>query len=124
MAGEQLRLAHTYRDMGMSDDAIQALELAARSQRHRFEAAALLGRMHMERGDRSKSLEWLGRAAEAPAPTAEAGRGLLYDLADGLEGLGEHARALAVFAELDAEANSYRDVAARIERLSRVTARG
>ena len=110
--------------MGMADDAIQALEAAARSARHRFEAAALLGRMHMERGDRTRSLEWLERAAEAPAPTVEAGRGLLYDLADVLDALGEHARALAVFAELDADVRGYRDVTARIERLGRVQVRG
>ncbi len=55
LAAEQLRLAHTYRDMGMIDDAIQSLERAARSSRQRFEAASLLGRLHMERGERSRA---------------------------------------------------------------------
>ena len=89
LAAEQLRLAHTYRDMGMVDDAIQSLERAAKSSRQRFEAASLLGRMHVERGERSRALDWFERAAEAPAPTADAGRALLYDLADTLESLGE-----------------------------------
>ena len=52
------------------------------------------------------------------------GRALLYDLADVLESIGEAGRALAVFGELDADVPGYRDVAARIERLGRVQARG
>jgi hypothetical protein len=48
----------------------------------------------------------------------------LYDLADGLEAIGESARALAVCLELQADAGAYRDVAVRIDRLTRVQARG
>ncbi|MGD9903875.1 MAG: tetratricopeptide repeat protein [Vicinamibacterales bacterium] len=124
LAAEQLRLALTYRDMGMIDDAIQSLERAATSSRQRFEAASTLGRLYMERGERARALEWLERAAEAPAPTADAGRALLYDLADVLDMLAEPGRALAVFGELEADVPGYRDVAARIERLSRVHTRG
>jgi tetratricopeptide (TPR) repeat protein len=124
LAAEQLRLALTYRDMGMIDDAIQSLERASRSSRQRFEAASILGRLHMDRGERSRAVDWFERAAEAPAPTADAGRALLYDLADVLEAVGEAGRALAVFGELDADVPGYRDVAARIERLGRVQARG
>ncbi len=124
VAAEQLRLAHTYRDMDMVDDAIQSLERASRSSRLRFEAASLLGRLHMDRGERSKALDWFERAAEAPAPTPEAGRALLYDLASALEAIGESGRALAVFGELDADVHGYRDVTQRLERLSRVQARG
>ena len=64
------------------------------------------------------------RAAEAPAPTPDAGRALLYDLAQTLEAAGESARALAVFVELESESGGYRDVAGRIDRLSKVQARG
>ena len=37
---------------------------------------------------------------------------------------GERARALAVFVELESESGGYRDVAGRIERLSKVQAKG
>ena len=123
LAAEQLRLGLTYRDMGMMDDAIQSLELASRSSRQRFEAASVLGRLQADRGDRAAALEWFERAAEAPAPTVEAGRALLYDLASVLEDLGEVGRALAVFGELQADARGFRDVPARIERLSRAQVR-
>ena len=84
----------------------------------------MLGRLYLERKDMAHSIEWLERAAEAPAPTLEAGRSLLYDLAQTLELVGENSRALAVFVELESESGGYRDVTAHIDRLSKVQARG
>ena len=123
-AAEAYRLALTYHEMDMTDDAIKALEIATRSPRQRFDAASMLGRLYLERKDIEHAIEWLERAAEAPAPTADAGRALLYDLAKVLESKGEHSRALAVFVELEAESGGYRDVDKQIERLSKVQARG
>lgn len=123
-AAEQYRLALTYHEMGMVDEAITALEAAARSPRQRFDAASMLGRLYLEGKDAGHAVEWLERAAEAPAPTADAGRALLYDLAQTLESVGEHSRALAVFVELESESGGYRDVAGQIERLSKAQARG
>jgi len=122
--GEQLKLARTYLDTGMPEEAIGALQSAALSPRHRFEAASTLARLYARRGDFGKAVEWFERAAEAPAPTTDAGRALLYDLGVALEASGEIARALAVFLELQADADRYRDVQARIERLSRVQTGG
>ena len=118
------RQAVTYVELSMPDEAIRALEIAVRSPRQRFDAAAMLGRLYLERNDTAHAVEWLEKAAEAPAPTVDAGRALLYDLAQTLASTGEHARALAVFVELEAESGGYRDVAGRIERLSKAQARG
>jgi tetratricopeptide (TPR) repeat protein len=123
-AAEQYRLALTYQDMGMIEDAIAALELAARSPRQRFDAASMLGRLHLEQQRLGRAVEWFERAAEAPAPTSDAGRALMYDLACTLEAAGEGSRALAVLLELEAESGGYRDVAQRIDQLSKVQARG
>jgi tetratricopeptide (TPR) repeat protein len=118
-AAEQYRLALTYHEMGMPEDAIKALEGAAKSPRQRFDAASMLGRLYLERRDPAHAIEWLERAAEAPAPTPDAGRALLYDLAKTLESVGEHSRALAVFVELESESGGYKDVSRQIERLSK-----
>ncbi len=123
-AAEQYRLALTYHEMGMTEDAVKALEGAAKSPRQRFDAASMLGRLSLERKDLPHAIEWLERAAEAPAPTPEAGRSLLYDLAMTLETVGEGSRALAVYVELESESGGYRDVSEHIERLSKVQARG
>jgi tetratricopeptide (TPR) repeat protein len=123
--GEQhLALARTYQEMGMLDEATQALQVAVRSPRHRFEAASMLASISRQRGELPQAIEWMERALEAPAPSPDASHALLYTLGETLEGLGEVARALAVFIELQAEAGDYRDLAARIERLAQAQAGG
>jgi tetratricopeptide (TPR) repeat protein len=117
-AAQRYKVALTYRDMGMIDDAVRELEQAARSPRLRFDASALLARLLRDRGEVAHAIDWFERAAEAPAPTPEAGRQLLYELGAALEMSGENARALAVYLELQADAGEYRDTAARVARLS------
>ena len=123
-SAQHMTLARTYLEMGMQDEAAASLKTASRSPRLRFEAASLLGRIYMERGETVQAIEWLERAAEAPAPGVEEGRALLYDLGTLVEESGETARALAIFLELQSEAGDYRDVAERVERLARVETGG
>ena len=123
-ASDHLALARTYIEMGMQDEAMSSLRIAARAPIFRFEAASTLGRMYLERDDLPHAVEWLERAAEAPAPTPDRGHELLYELGSVLEASGETARALAVFLELQADAGDYRDVAARADRLARVQTGG
>ena len=121
---EHLGLAKTYLEMGQPDEAARSLEVAARSPRHRFVASSMLAQLHRENSDLGRAIEWFERAAEAPAPTPEDGRALLYDLGDVLETVGEAARALAVFLELQTDDPRYRDVRERVTRLSRVETEG
>ena len=123
-SSQHMTLARTYLEIGMLDEAIVSLQTAVRSPRQRFEAAAALGRVYDRRGEPTLAIEWLERAAEAPAPSPEEGRALLYDLGVLLDGAGETSRALAVFLELQADAGDYRDVPARIDRLARVQTGG
>lgn len=123
-AGQHIKLAITYQDMGLVDEAIGALQAAARSPRYRFEAASMLGRLLLQRGKLSDAIEWFERAAEAPAATADDGRALLYDLAKALEASGEVARALAVYLEIQSDMSGYRDVSARVGHLSRLQSQG
>ena len=123
--GEQfLTLARMHREAGRLDEAMTVLRTAVRFPRRRFEAASMLAGIHRERGEHALAVEWMERALEAQVPTPDDGRALLYTLGDTLESLGEVARALAVFLELQADAGSYRDVQARIDRLSRVQTGG
>lgn len=121
---QQFKLGLTYRDMGMVDDAIRELSRAARSPRRRFEASSLVARLLRERGSLAAAVEWFERAAEAPAPTPDAGRELLFELGDTLEASNETARALAVYLELRSDAGEFRDVSSRIQRLTRAQAEG
>ena len=89
---------------------------------YRFRAAARLGRLYLAQGETLEGIEWLERAALAPAPTVDEGWSVLYDLAGALEQIGETARAMAVLIEIEADASAFRDVRARIEQLARVQA--
>jgi len=116
-AEQHFKLAATYVDMGMRDEAMRALEVAARSPRHRFRAGAMLAKAYLDSGDRVRAIEWYERAVEAPAPSPVAHHALLYELGSVLEAHGEGARALAVLLELQADAGEYRDVSSRLEQL-------
>jgi len=94
-AEQHFKLAATYVDMGMQEEAMRALEVAARSPRHRFRAGAMLAKAYLDSGDPLHAIEWYERAVEAPAPSPVAHHALLYELASVLEAHGEGARALA-----------------------------
>ena len=123
-SAQHMTLARTYLEIGMLDEALAALQTAVRSPRQRFEAAGALGRLYRRRGEPAAAIEWLERAAEAPAPSEDDSRELLYDLGVLLDETGETSRALAVFLELQAHAGDYRDVPSRIDRLARVQTGG
>ncbi len=110
------------RKAGDIDGCIQALEKASRAPKLRFSTSWMIARLYRDRDQMAEALEWLERATQAPAPTSDDGNQLLYELAEALEKVGEVARALAVCMELQSEAGEYRDVAERIDRLTRVQA--
>ncbi len=115
-AGAQhFSLATTYEEMGMAEQSMKELELAARSPKYRFEASARLGRAARQAGRLHEAVEWFERAAEAPASDVASGRALLYDLGLTLAEAGEAVRALAVFLELHADVPGFRDVAAQVD---------
>jgi tetratricopeptide (TPR) repeat protein len=118
-AEQHYKLALAYEEAGMPAQAMTELHVAVRSPRRRFEAAAMLARLSLASGHVDEAIEWFERAAEAPAPSLDACRRLLYELGDALDGAGEQTRALAVFLELQAESATYRDVARRVARLTR-----
>jgi tetratricopeptide (TPR) repeat protein len=112
------------RTAGDIDGCIQALEKASRAPKLRFGTSWLIARLYRERDMMPQALEWLERAAQAPAPTNDESHQLLYELADLLEKTGEVARALAICLELQADAGEYKDVSKRIDRLTKVQAGG
>jgi len=123
-ADEAYRRGLELRDAGDIDGCVAALQEAARSPRLRFTAAALVARTFKARGQIADAVEWFERAAQAPAPTTAESHLLMYDLAEALEAADETARALAVCLELKAESGDFKDVAARIDRLTKVQAGG
>jgi tetratricopeptide (TPR) repeat protein len=120
---EHLAVARTYQAGGMVEEAIEAFEHAFRDPTCRFEAALALADLHECRGRARQAVEWLERAADEAG--ADAVRlPVLYRLAALLENVGETARALAVWLELQAASPGFRDVATRAARLGALEAGG
>ncbi|MDE3156693.1 MAG: tetratricopeptide repeat protein [Acidobacteriota bacterium] len=123
-ARDQYQRALQLEAAGRDVEAAALLELAARSPRLRFEAAGRLARLLVRCGRPQQAVDWFERAAQAPAPTPDANLELLYDLGLLLEENGEWARALAVYLELQTDTGAYRDVDARVDRLTKSEMRG
>jgi hypothetical protein len=100
-------------------DSIAALTAAAQNPSLQFQASAQLGRLLLRLGRERDGIEWLEKASQAATPAREQRLDVMYELADALERAGERARALDVFADLDFDAASYRDVPERMAALRR-----
>jgi tetratricopeptide (TPR) repeat protein len=107
-------------EKGQAREGMEDLEEAARVPAFRFQAASRLGREYMARGHAHAAIEWLERAADVPAPSRDASLAVLYELGMALQRVGESARALAVFMELESEEPGFRDVGSRLTALARV----
>jgi tetratricopeptide (TPR) repeat protein len=116
--------ALAFQKAGDTEACIASLKRASRAPRLQFDAASRLAELLRGTGRIAEAVEWLELAVEAPAPTPADTHRVLYELADALETIGESTRALAVCLELQAAAGAYRDVADRIDWLTRVQARG
>jgi tetratricopeptide (TPR) repeat protein len=105
-------------------DSIAALTAAAQNPGLQFQASAQLGRLLVRLGRLPEGIEWLERATQATTTAREQRLGVVYEYADALERAGERARSLDVFADLDFDAASYRDVPERIAALRRALGEG
>ena len=89
---------------------IAALTAAAENPALQFQASAQLGRLLLRLDRGREGVAWLERATQATTAVREQRLDVMYELADALERIGERTRALDVFADLDFDAASYRDV--------------
>jgi hypothetical protein len=97
---ELLKLAQACRAAGLFDDAVAALHRALKDPAARLDAAASLGELFLERGERANAAEWLAVAAEVSGMDEARRVALLRRLVGVLEELGERERALAVWLEI------------------------
>jgi tetratricopeptide (TPR) repeat protein len=105
-------------------DSIAALTAAAQNPALQFQASAQLGRLLLKLGRVPEGIEWLERATQAAATVREQRLDVMYEFAAALERAGEPGRALDVFADLDFDAASFRDVPERMAALRRARGEG
>ena len=105
-------------------ESIAALTAAAQNPALQFQASAQLGRLLLRLGRTREGIEWLERATQAATSVREQRLDVMYEFADALERAGEQTRALDVFADLDFDAASFRDVPERMAALRRALEEG
>ena len=103
---------------------IAALTAAAENPALLFQASAQLGRLLLRLDRGREGVAWLERATQSTTAVREQRLDVMYELGDALERIGERVRALDVFADLDFDAASYRDVPERMARLRRALEEG
>jgi tetratricopeptide (TPR) repeat protein len=108
-----------YREMGLLDEAIVELQLAAADEARLVECARMLAECFVEQEMPARAVKWLERGLAAPGLPAPKRRNLQYDLASAYEACGEASRALEIYSELQAEDAGFRDVDAKVRRLSK-----
>lgn len=105
--------------MGLLDEAIAELRLAAADPARLVECASLLAECFVEQGQPERAVRWLEKGLAAPGLRAPRRRGLQYELGAAYEACGEPSHALAVYARLQSEDAGFRDVQERVRRLSK-----
>jgi tetratricopeptide (TPR) repeat protein len=111
-------LGIAYREMGLLDEAIAELQLAARGPDRLLECASLLAACFREKGLPQLAVKWLERALATPGLDREQEMSVRYDLASALEARGEASGALEIYVELYGEDAGFRDVAECLRRMN------
>lgn len=112
-------LGIAYREMGLLDEAIGEFQLAAKDARYLVDCCSMLGLCFLDKGFPELAIKWYRRALDAEGIGERESLGLLYELGNVYESMGDLARAREIFVEIYGINSNYRDVVARLEDLRR-----
>ncbi len=110
-------LGIAYREMGLLDEAIGEFQLAAKDSRYLVICCSMLGLCFLDKGLPELAVKWYRRGMEAPNLVEDDRLGLMYDMGDAYQAMGDAASAYATFVELYGINTHYRDIVAKIEEL-------
>jgi tetratricopeptide (TPR) repeat protein len=110
-------LGIAYKEMGLSDAALDEFRLATGAPELYRDACSMLGLCHWDRGETDEALRWYRAAIDAPGSEEVRLSGLRYDLAEKLEQTGDVQGAYEMLAEVMREEPGYRDVDSRLAAL-------
>jgi tetratricopeptide (TPR) repeat protein len=110
-------LGMSYREMGLIEQAVHSLRIAARAPAFRLRAGELAGRCLLDLGRFDEAAEVLRDALQAPDLLSSAAVDLRYQLALALEAAGRSPEALSEFERVYAAQANYPDVAMKIRLL-------
>jgi tetratricopeptide (TPR) repeat protein len=111
-------LGIAYKEMGLTDDAMNEFMVAAQAPRKQCLAQTMVGLCWMEKGDPRAAIPWFEQALGAPLRSDREEMGLFYELGNAYELIGDPARALEYFRLAERRDARFRDVAERVARLA------
>lgn len=112
-------LGIAYREMGLLDEAIGEFQLASKSPALLVSCCSMLGLCFLDKGLPELAVKWYRRGLDSGRASEEDHLGLLYDLGNVHDAMGDHETAYRTFVEIYGINTNYRDVVARIEELGR-----
>jgi tetratricopeptide (TPR) repeat protein len=116
-------LGVAYKEMGLLDDAIRELEIAARDAKRECLCQSMIGSIQMDRGNVNEAIDALMRALHAPSRTRDEEVILNFDLGAAYEAKKVNKEALLHYERCAAKDPNFRDVQERIRRLRRPEAK-
>lgn len=111
-------LGVAYKEMGLTADAANEFELAAKDPARECMCYAMIGMIRLEQGELEQSARAYVRALEAPVKTVDQEMALYYDLGNVYEMKGANQEALYYFEKVARRDPGYRHVRDRIAALS------
>lgn len=110
-------LAIAYQEMGLFEDAIRELEIAAGDPTHRYDAYCLMGSCSREMEKLEEALDFYEKALSLEGLEAEQRLGVKYEQAITLRAAGQTQEALNLFQEIQGEEGDFRETEQQIQEL-------
>lgn len=110
-------LGIAYKEMGLHADACGEFQYCMRSPQYFLEAVSMLGVCLREQGKYDEALKWYSDAMDRSELSDEQKVALRYEQADTMEAAGDKPGALALFEQIQAQADGYRGVSERVAAL-------
>ena len=113
-------LGIAYKEMGLTEEAIGEFEVALQHGEgpRVVDAYTMLGHCLLEKGDAEAAIGQFQSALAEPACGPEARKALSFEIGAALEAIGRVAEALEAYVAVQAQDPRFRDVGARVEKLS------
>ncbi len=112
-------LGIAYREMGLLDEAIGEFQLAAKATSLLVSCCSMLGLCFLDKQLPELAVKWYQRGLDSGQGSEEDRLGLLYDMGNVFDSMGQTETAYRAFVEIYGINTNYRDVVARIEELGR-----
>lgn len=110
-------LGIAYKDLGLYDEAIEELKLAATDTAYRVRCAGPLGLTYLAMGEPDRAVEELLKGLHATQNGTEERWGVLYDLATAYEAQGNAQKALETLQAIQSDSPKFRDIRTRVRDL-------